>query len=76
MLLTPGTERIVECAHGLRHGRPIGVRNINRHRREPSALQAFGIAEAGAVATRQRQGLILRDVHVVDIVAPPLRVVG
>ena len=75
MLATPRVERNIERTHSLRDGRTVRVGNIDWDAREPSTLKAFRMFQMGAAAVSQWYRVVLRDRHVVDVIAPPLRVV-
>ena len=48
--------------------------NVNLDARQPSILDMFGVTQMGAVAVGEPDRLVLRDGHVIDVVAVPLRV--
>ena len=75
MLATPRVERNIEGTHSLRDGRTVRVGNIDWDAREPSTLNAFRMFQMGAAAVGQWYRVVLRDRHVVDVIAPSLRVV-
>ena len=70
----PDIERDIERPHGLRHGRPVRVGHINGHLSEPSFLDPFGVTQMRAVPLWESLGLVLRDDHVVHVIAVPLGV--
>ena len=74
MLATPRVERRIERPHGLRDGWPVRIRNLDMDGRESSVLDAFGLIQMSALAVRQAYRIVLRDGHVVHVVAVPLRV--
>ncbi len=75
MLATPRVERNIEGTHSLRDGRTVRVVNIDWDAREPSTLEAFRMVQMGAAPASHWYRVVLRDSHVVDVIAPPLRVV-
>jgi len=75
MLATPRVERNIEGAHSLRDGRTVRVVNIDGDAREPCTLEAFRMVQMGAAAASHWYRVVLRDSHVVDVIAPSLRVV-
>ena len=75
MLATPRVERHIERTHSLRDGWTVRVGNIDRDAREPSTLEVFRMFQMGAIVASQWFRVVLRDHHVVDVIAPSLRVV-
>ena len=74
--MTPGTEGRIERPHGFAQGRPVRVLHVDLDGYEASILDAFRIAQAGAVPAREPPRLVLGDSHVVDVLTRSLRVVG
>jgi hypothetical protein len=75
MLPTPRVERNIERAHSLRDGRTVRVGNIDWDAREPSTIEAFRVVQMGPAPASHWYRVVLRDRHVVDVIAPSLRVV-
>jgi hypothetical protein len=75
MLATPRVERNIEGTHSLRHGSTVRVGNIDWDARQPSTIEAFRMVQMGAAPASQWYRVVLRDSHVVDVIAPSLRVV-
>src|SRR4029453_12242465 len=74
VLPTPRVNARIEPPHGLRDALPVRIRNLDLDGRESSVLDAFGVIQMSAVGMRQAYRLVLRDGHVVHVVAVPLRV--
>jgi hypothetical protein len=75
MLLTPSVKGNIEGTHSLRDGRTVRVGNIDQDAREPSILQVFCMSQMGAVPASDSFRVLPCDRHVVDVIAPPLRIV-
>ena len=75
MLPTPRVERNIERTHSLRDGRTVRVGNIDWDAREPSTIEAFRVVQMGPAPASHWYRVVLRDRHVVDVIAPSLRVV-
>ena len=76
VLATPRVERNIESPYSLSDGRTVRVGNIDGDAREPSILEAFRMSQMGAAAAGRWYRVVLRDRHVVDVIAPSLRVGG
>jgi hypothetical protein len=75
MFATPRVERDIEGTHSLRDGRTVRVGNIDWDAREPSIIKALRTVQMGAAPASHWYRVVLRDSHVVDVIAPSLRVV-